>query len=61
MKAALFLLPVIRNTSIILGYSYDKTLGKAMVLHWSWRNSSIDHYMDYDPGSESDFKIFPKA
>ena len=49
-------LSVIWNTSIILGYSYDKTLGKAMVLRWSWRNSSVDHYMGYDTGSKSDYK-----
>ena len=47
---------VIRNTSIILGNSHDKTVGKTMVLLWSWRNNSVDYPVGYDTGSKSDYK-----
>ena len=49
-------LSVIWNTSIILGNSHDKTVGKAMVLLWFWRNDSVDYLVGYDTGSKSDFK-----
>jgi hypothetical protein len=43
-------LSVIWSTSIILGNSHDKTLGKAMVLLWSCRNNSVDYSVGYDTG-----------
>ena len=49
-------LSVIWNTSIILGNSHDKTVGKAMVLLWFWRNNSIDYPLGHDTGSKSDYK-----
>ena len=43
-----------RTTSVILGNSHDKTFGKTMVLHRSWRNNTVDHHVGYDSGSKSD-------